>query len=111
MGILGELLKTASESSPLGLISSGVGAVTDIANTVVGAIQNKKQRQHESALQEDAQTFNAEQAQLNRDFQSKEAELAYERQLDYFDKTQSASAQVEQYKKAGLRPAFLYCST
>lgn len=107
MGILGELLKTASESSPLGLISSGVGAVTDIANTVVGAVQNKKQRQHETALQEDAQTFNAEQAQLNRDFQSKEAELAYERQLDYFDKTQSASAQVEQYKKAGLNPALL----
>lgn len=103
MGILSTLL----ESNPLGLINSGVGAVTDIANTVVGAVQNKKQRQHEKALQEDAQSFNAEQAQLNRDFQSKEAELAFDRQLDYFEQTQSASAQVEQYKKAGLNPALL----
>ena len=86
----------------------GAGALTSsLINSGSAHASNRLNRELQKYLQEDAQVFNAEQAQLNRDFQSKEAELAYERQLDYFEQTQSAQAQVRQYQEAGLNPALL----
>lgn len=105
MGFLSKFFGSDSESVPFGGL--GFGFITDIVNMILQAQQNKVQRQHEFALQNDAQDFNSVQAQLNRDFQSKEAELAYERQLDYYEQTQSAQAKVKEYQEAGLNPALL----
>ena len=58
-------------------------------------------------MQEDAQAFNSAEAALNRDFQSKEAEAAFERQRDFYEQYQSIGAQVQQYKESGLNPALL----
>lgn len=51
--------------------------------------------------------FEANQAQINRDFQSKEAELAFERQVEFYDEYQSIGAQMRQYRENGLNPALL----
>lgn len=59
-------------------------------------------------LNKDNRKWQGEQAELARNWSSKEAELAYERQLEYYDSKLSPAAQVEQYKDAGLNPALMY---
>lgn len=51
--------------------------------------------------------FNADQAALNRNFTAKQAELAYERQVDFYENYQSPAAMMSQYKEAGLNPALM----
>lgn len=70
--------------------------MTSAANVVHQKKENEKDRD-----------FNAEQAKLNRDFQSKEAEIAYDRQQEFYDTRQSPAAMVQQYQEAGLNPALL----
>lgn len=55
-----------------------------------------------------AQDFSAEQAQINRDFQSAEAQKARQWQEDFYTQYQSPQAQVRQYQDAGLNPALMY---
>lgn len=55
-----------------------------------------------------AMDYNAEQAQINRDFQSAEAQKARQWQEDFYTKYQSPQAQVRQYQDAGLNPALMY---
>lgn len=52
--------------------------------------------------------FNAQQAQVNRDFQSAEAQKARQWQEDFYTQYQSPQAQVRQYQNAGLNPALMY---
>lgn len=52
--------------------------------------------------------FNAEQAQINREFQSAEAQKARQWQQDFYTQYQSPQAQVRQYQQAGLNPALMY---
>ncbi len=52
--------------------------------------------------------FNAQQAQINRDFQSAEAQKARQWQEDFYTHYQSPQAQVRQYQDAGLNPALMY---
>lgn len=52
--------------------------------------------------------FNADQAQINREFQSAEAQKARQWQEDFYTKYQSPQAQVRQYQAAGLNPALMY---
>ena len=56
----------------------------------------------------EAMDFNAEQAQINREFQSAEAQKARQWQQDFFTKYQSPQAQVRQFQEAGLNPALMY---
>lgn len=56
----------------------------------------------------EAMDFNADQAQINREFQSAEAQKARQWQQDFFTKYQSPQAQVRQYQEAGLNPALMY---
>lgn len=55
-----------------------------------------------------AQDFSAQQAQINRDFQSAEAQKARQWQEDFYTQYQSPQAQVRQYQEAGLNPALMY---
>lgn len=59
-------------------------------------------------LNRDNRKWQGKQAELARNWSSKEAELAYERQLEYYDSKLSPSAQVQQYKDAGINPALMY---
>lgn len=56
----------------------------------------------------EAMDFNSEQAQINREFQSAEAQKARQWQQDFFTKYQSPQAQVRQFQEAGLNPALMY---
>lgn len=56
----------------------------------------------------EAMDFNSEQAQINREFQSAEAQKARQWQQDFFTKYQSPQAQVRQFQDAGLNPALMY---
>lgn len=58
--------------------------------------------------EQSAMDYNAEQAQINRDFQSAEAQKARQWQEDFYTQYQSPQAQVRQYQAAGLNPALMY---
>ncbi len=80
-------------ANPLGWVGLGMQAVSNIWNQVNS---NKQIR------------FQREQAQLNRDFQSREAEKAYLRQLGFWNQQNEynlPSNQVERLRSAGLHPA------
>lgn len=84
-----------------------MGWISSIIDGVFGTINNAGNTYHQIAENQKDRDFNASQAQLNRDFQSKEAELAYARQQDFYDTRQSPAAMVRQYQEAGLNPALL----
>ncbi len=79
--------------NPLGWVGLGMQAVSNIWNQA-----NSNKQMH----------FQQEQAQLNRDFQSQEAEKAYLRQLKFWNLQNEynlPSNQVERLRSAGLHPA------
>lgn len=84
-----------------------MGWLSSLIDGAFATANNAGNIEHQIKENEKDREFNAEQAKLNRDFQSKEAELAYERQLDFYDTRQSPAAMVQQYKDAGLNPALL----
>ncbi len=59
-------------------------------------------------LNKDNRKWQGEEAEKARRWSSKEAELAYQRQQEYYDTNLSPSARVRQYEEAGLNPALLY---
>lgn len=61
-----------------------------------------------TSSEREAMDFNSEQAQINREFQSAEAQKARQWQQDFFTKYQSPQAQVRQFQDAGLNPALMY---
>lgn len=98
-------------SSLSSFLSSGI-------NTAGAIYNNERNIATQKNLQDDSQSFNAEQsaldrsfqsqeADINRRFQAKEAELAFDREVDFYEKYKSPSAQVQQYKDAGLNPMLL----
>lgn len=56
----------------------------------------------------EANDFTAKEAQKQRDWESSEAEIAYERQREFYQDFQSPQAQIQQYQEAGLNPALMY---
>lgn len=71
------------------------------------ALEAQKNRDFQSAEAALTRDFNALEAQKNRDFQSAEAEAAYDRQTEFYEKYQSIGAQMRQYEESGLNPALL----
>lgn len=57
--------------------------------------------------QQQMNDYNSAEAQKQRDFASKQAELAFDRQVDFYEKYQSIGSQVKQFQDAGLNPALL----
>lgn len=102
----------------MGWLSDVIDGLFGITGTVVDGVQNKKSREQQvdenekdrelAKRQLEVQMgFNSQEADEQRRFLSKEAELAYERQEDFYDSRQSPSAMVQQYKEAGLNPMAL----
>ncbi len=74
----------------------------------IGSFWNKITGLGATASERSAMEFNADQAQINREFQSAEAQKARQWQQDFFTKYQSPQAQVRQFQEAGLNPALMY---
>lgn len=75
-----------------------------------GSLWNKVTGSDLTKAEQKTMDFNSQQAQLNRDFQSAEAEQARQWQEDYYLKYESPAARIRQYEEAGLNPALLYGS-
>lgn len=85
----------------MGILDSLIGGIFGIGATAMTNNANRKAQ--------DAQNrFNANQAQLDRDFQSAEAEIARDWQEKFYTQYQSPEAMVRQYEAAGLNPAMMY---
>lgn len=84
-------------------LPAGIGGLFNIGSTILGNRANRKAQERQNA-------FNAEQARLNREFQSREAEIARDWQEEQYNKYSSPQAMVSQYRDAGLNPALMYGS-
>lgn len=85
-------------------IGKGLGGLWKGVESLWNRITGRGQTNAERA----AQDFSAQQAQINRDFQSAEAQKARQWQEDFYTQYQSPQAQVRQYQDAGLNPALMY---
>ena len=75
-----------------------------------GSLWNKVTGSDLTNAEQKTMDFNAQQAELNRQFQSAEADEARQWQEDYYLKYESPQARIRQYEDAGLNPALLYGS-
>lgn len=75
-----------------------------------GSLWNKATGSDLTNSEKKTMAFNAQQAELNRQFQSAEADEARQWQEDYYLKYESPQARIRQYEDAGLNPALLYGS-
>lgn len=75
-----------------------------------GSLWNKVTGNDLTPAEQKTMDFNAQQAELNRQFQSAEADEARQWQEDYYLKYESPQARIRQYEDAGLNPALLYGS-
>lgn len=87
----------------LGPIGSGVQGLFNLGSSALG---NRSQRK----MQREQNEFNANQAEINRQFQSREAEIARDWQEQQYLQYSSPGAMVKQYNEAGLNPALMYGS-
>lgn len=79
------------------IVSSGVGGVSGaVVNGISNAIGARRNYKYNLKLQQQAQGFNAAEAQKNRDFQKQ--------MFDETNQWNSASAQVQRLREAGLNP-------
>lgn len=79
------------------LVSSGVGGVAgSVVNGISNAIGARRNYKYNLKLQQQSQQFNAQEAQKNRDFQKQ--------MFDETNQWNSASAQVQRLRDAGLNP-------
>lgn len=86
-------------------IAGIISAISSIVGSVVTSISSNRSSKNR---QKEAFDFNSEEAQINREFQSAEAQTARQWQEDFYTQYQSPQAQVRQYQEAGLNPALMY---
>ncbi len=79
-------------------------AITAVAGGLTAYFSNRKA----TGRDRDMMDYNSSEAQINRSFQSAEAQTARQFQEDMYTKYQSPQAQVRQYQEAGLNPALMY---
>lgn len=77
--------------------SSGGSLLTQLMNNIWQSVDAKKLRSGLTGAEKEQNAFNASQA-----------ELAYQRQIDFYRNFNSPEAMVAQYKNAGLNPALMY---
>lgn len=73
-----------------------------------GVGQQYNQNKFNQVEAEKNRVFQSAEAAKNRQFQAEQAELAFAREQDYYDKNLSFSSQVKQMQEAGLNPAMMY---
>lgn len=77
------------------------GSVLGIGSSLLGGLFTSNQNRK---MMREQNEFNAEQADINRQFQSKEAEIARDWQERFYQQYQSPQAMVHQYEQAGINP-------
>lgn len=85
----------------MGILSSVIGGIADLGTQWMANRAAKKQQEKEHK-------FNADQAQLNRDFQTSEREAAQQWNLEQWERENeynSPAAQMERMAAAGINPA------
>lgn len=75
-----------------------------------GGLWNKITSDDLTNAEKKTMEFNSNEAQMNRNFQSAEAEKARQWQENYYQQYESPQARIRQYEEAGLNPALLYGS-
>lgn len=86
---------------PFSAAAAGIGALANIAGTVISGYMGRK-------TQEEQNEFNAEQAAINRDYQTAEREAAQQFNIDMWNMNNaynSPAAQLQRLKEAGISPA------
>lgn len=92
-------------------LTAGIGSALSGAASVANLAYQVSKDQSLTGAEQEANAFNAEQAELNRKFQASEAEIARQWQEDQYLKYNSPSAQIQQYKDAGLNASLMYGSS
>lgn len=85
-------------------LSDFFGEAGNLFSSLVGRLTGN----HLTGAEQEANAFNAEQAELDRRFQSSEAEVARAWQEEQYNKYNSPSAMMNQYKEAGINPALMF---
>lgn len=80
--------------------NSLIGSAGSLIGGIVSYFGNK-------SLQRESNEFNAQQAELNRQFQHQETELARDWQEKFYNQYQSPEAMVRQYENAGINPVLV----
>lgn len=88
----------------MGLFASLLNSVTNAASLAYEIHKD----QHLTGAQREANEFSAQQADLDRRFQSAEAEKARDWQEQQYLQYNSPAAQVRQYQQAGINPALMF---
>ena len=89
---------------------SGKGWLSSLWNKWTGAGTTGQQDElnaFESAQAQQNRDWQSVEADKNRRFQAEQAQLDYDRQVEFYEQYQSIGAQMRQYKEAGLNPALL----
>lgn len=90
-------ISAATATMIAGLAAAGAtGTAAGVNAIAAGKLNRRSVRYNKWALQQQNK-FNAEQAQISRDWQR-----------EYYEQYQSPEAQVRQYQQAGLNPALMY---
>lgn len=90
--------------------SSGKGWLASLWNKLTGAGTTKQQDDLNAYAASEAQKqrdWSSSEAAANRRFQAQQAQLDYDRQVEFYEHYQSIGAQIRQYKENGLNPALL----
>lgn len=88
----------------------GKGWLSSLWNKWTGAGTTGQQdalNEFESAEAEKQRAWSSNEASANRRFQAEQAQLDYDRQVEFYEKYQSIGAQMRQYKENGLNPSLL----
>lgn len=89
----------SQDSGFLGLFSQD-GAIGSLLSSLTARLTGA----HLTGAEREANEFTAQQAQINRNFQSAEADLARQWQEEQYLKYNSPAAQMQQFRDAGINP-------
>lgn len=92
----------------MGWLDSLIGGVTGVITNERQISANKQSQEdaqaHAAAMQEDAQEFNFAMQQDAQRYNSSEAEKAYNREVEFYEKYSSPKAQIASMMEAGVNP-------
>lgn len=92
----------------MGLLDSLIGGVTGVITNERQIAANKRSQEdaqaHAAAMQEDSQEFNFAMQQDAQRYNSAEAEKAYNREVEFYEKYSSPKAQIASMIEAGVNP-------
>ena len=99
-----------SANNSIDVDGKGKGWLASLWNKWTGAGTTGQQdalNEFESAEAQKQRDWSSSEAAANRRFQAEQAQLDYDRQVEFYEKYQSIGAQMRQYKENGLNPSLL----